>query len=74
MIISFYDDYGVQRFRTLTRLNVRKVAESIQKSHSGHPLSQTVAVLEQVLRKGKDEAKLVCLLPRHKRERRRRKR
>lgn len=60
MIVELKDKKGRVITRTLRRTNVRKVAESIQKAHPGHPLSQTVAILEKLLRDGKKAAFIKC--------------
>ena len=72
MIVRFTDRAGEIRYRTLTRLNVRKVAESIQLAHPGHPLSHTVAILERALRHNRDsfEIECDCSLPQQQKEER----
>lgn len=61
MIVKFRDKKGVVRYRTATRSNIRKVAESIQRAHGpAHPLSQCAAVLRDQMAKGRDKVTLTC--------------
>lgn len=60
MLIEFRDKKGLIKYRTLKRGNVRKVAESIQRAHPGHPFSHTYSIVRSALESGREKTTLDC--------------
>lgn len=60
MLVKFLNSAGEVQFRTVTYTNLRRIAESIQIAHPGHPLSHTIGVLQNRLRAGHQTTTLTC--------------